>query len=153
MNWRKAVASVAGCLMVAGGIAALIKTNKKEMSADATLQLLQVKMMEQNFDPLLIEELIATFNKRIDTYGEKAFTKWLSKLHYSVPEEFQEEQVAITTYEKYQTWIDEEVEKLENETKLPWQTQTEDLENLDGRARKAQLVLRHRMTELAYELI
>ncbi|MCC2250461.1 hypothetical protein JUJ52_10860 [Virgibacillus sp. AGTR] len=55
-------------------------------------------------------------------------------------------------YRYYRKWIEDEVVKLENETKLSWEEQTEDIEDLNIKARKTQLVLRHR-SDVVLELL
>lgn len=118
-----------------------------------SLKNLKQQMKENQFDPNFIHELSAAFETRINTQGEAEFKKWLKNLHFKVPEEFEGEKEALQVYEKYQSWIDEEVTKLEDETGLPWERQTEDIQHLNHKARKAQLVIRHRLSEIVLELL
>ncbi|ARK32367.1 hypothetical protein [Halalkalibacter krulwichiae] len=117
-----------------------------------TLEAINKKMAEMKFDREFAEEIMNTFKDRINEDGEKAFQKWFSELHYRLPEEFQDEFLAIKRYRQYAKWIEEEVCKLETETKLSWQQQTEDIKDLDDRARKVQLVIRSRLSDIALEL-
>ncbi|MED3645989.1 hypothetical protein P4475_04055 [Halalkalibacterium halodurans] len=117
-----------------------------------TLENIERKMVEYGFDRGLRQKVISAFEKRLTTYGEIDFQLWFSRLHYSTPEEFQHEQVAISLYKTYQPWFDAEVKKLEQETDLSWVEQTEDLVGLQDEARKAQLVLRYRLSEIQLDL-
>ena len=129
------------------------KLNLKDRKVDKiTLENLQMKMNEEKFDKDFKEEIVGVLKQRIEKDGEEEFQKWLSNLHFRVPEEFQDEQTSIRIYEKHHRWLEEEVTKLENETKLSWEIQTEDSENLDDKARKAQLVIRHRLSEIVLDL-
>jgi len=118
-----------------------------------TLPKLEQKMKEEHFDNNLISELMTVLKqKRMET-SEKEFQEWLYNLNFKCPEVFQEEGFAKKIYEKYQYWIEEEIVKLEKETKTSWEMQSEDLKEFDIKARKVQLVIRHRLTEIVLELI
>lgn len=118
-----------------------------------TLYNLEQKMKYEKFPEKLIEELLVEFNKIINEQGERGFQKWLANLHYQVPNPFRSELKAEKIYKNYRNWIEDEVVNLENETKLSWEEQTEDIEDLNIKARKAQLVLRHRISEMILELL
>ncbi|MGK7377645.1 hypothetical protein ACSFXN_07360 [Planococcus sp. 1R117A] len=126
---------------------------KKRHWNEITLEQLEMKMNEENFDKEFIEEILGIFKERIEKHGKEAFGKWIYNLHFRVPEEFQNEKIAISIYEKYHKWLEEEVIKLENETKMSWELQTEDLRGLNNKARKAQLVIRHRLSETVLDLL
>ncbi|MBM4761198.1 hypothetical protein [Bacillus sp. B15-48] len=117
-----------------------------------TLEKIHAKMMEMNFNRGLIIELVDVFKNRINEHGEAAFRKWFSELDYRLPEEFEDESLAIKIYENYSNWIENEVNQLERETKLSWEQQTEDLIELDEKARKVQLVIRNRLSDIALDL-
>lgn len=118
-----------------------------------TLAMIQSKLTELNVDNGFSEEVVTVFKIRIKEQGEKAFRKWFSELHYQVPDEFSDESVAIKMYDNYSIWIEDEISKLEKETKLTWEKQTEDIKRLDDKARKAQLVIRHRLSDIALDLM
>ncbi|WP_044641359.1 hypothetical protein [Risungbinella massiliensis] len=117
-----------------------------------TLPNLEQKMRQEQFDENVIQEILTLFQKRIDTDGQAEFQTWLCNLHYRLPEEFQNEIVATQIYDKCLNWIEQEVKKLKNETKLTWEEQTEDIQSLSFKARKAQLVIRHRLSEVVFDL-
>lgn len=117
-----------------------------------TMENLSKKMLEYDFDKDFMKELLMIFHERIKIDGEKNFQKWLYKLHFQVPEEFQDETIAIEAFNKYSEWIEREVKKLENEIKLSWEIQTEDIQHLDERARKTQLVIRDRLSTIVLDL-
>ncbi|WP_051388453.1 hypothetical protein [Virgibacillus salarius] len=118
-----------------------------------TLYTLEQKMIDKKFPENLIEELLVEFNKIINERGERGFQKCLVNLNYQVPEPYKSELNAEKMYGYYRKWIEDEVVKLENETKLSWEEQTEDIEDLNIEARKTQLVLRHRISDVVLELL
>lgn len=126
---------------------------KNRIYSKFTLENLERKMKEEGFDKGCIADLMSVFKTRISKYGREEFQKWIYYLDFSVPEEFQDEETAIRFYLKHRQWIESEVMKLEKEIKLSWEIQTEDLENLDDRARKAQLVIRDRLTGIVLDLM
>ncbi|WP_042222181.1 hypothetical protein [Oceanobacillus manasiensis] len=121
--------------------------------ANITLDRLEQKMREATFERGLIKGLLLIFEKRIQEQGERAFQHWLVNLHFKCPDEFQNEEKAIQIYDTYYLWLENEVTKLEIETKLRWEEQTEDIKGLDEKARKTQLVIRHRLSEIVLELM
>ncbi|RHW34041.1 hypothetical protein D1B33_14675 [Lysinibacillus yapensis] len=127
-----------------------IKNNNLD---EITVSNLEQKMKHEKFPKKLIEELLFEFNKMINEQGEIEFQKQLASLHYQVPNLFRSELKAEKIYKDYRNWIEDEVVKLENETKLSWEEQTEDIEDLNITARKAQLVLRQRITEVVLDLL
>ncbi|MFC0015253.1 MULTISPECIES: hypothetical protein [Allobacillus] len=118
-----------------------------------TLNNLENKMNEVGFDDDFIKEIIQVFKQKIVEQGEREFQQELVNLHFKCPGEFQSEEKAVQTYDKYHSWLESEVKNLENETKLSWEKQTEDIEELNEKARKTQLVIRHRLSEIVLELI
>lgn len=118
-----------------------------------TLSNLEKKMKEEHFDNNLIKDLIKILEQRIDKLGEKEFQNWLYHLDFKCPEEFQDESVTIKMYENSSSWIEEEIVKLEKEIKLSWEEQSEDLEEFHIKARKVQLVIRHRLYEVVLALL
>lgn len=120
---------------------------------EITLSNLEGKMEEKNFPKKLIEELLVEFNKVINERGESGFQEWIDKLHYQVPDPFGSESKAEEIYKDYGRWVEKEVIDLERETELSWEKQTEDIKGLDMKARKAQLVLRHRISDIVLELL
>ncbi|MBD8069439.1 hypothetical protein [Bacillus sp. PS06] len=121
----------------------MLKTKK------VTLPNLQMKMQEESFDPHFIKELHTIFQKQDPIELESR----LENLHYRLPTEFEDEDTCIRIYQLSQDWIEQEVTKLEDETELSWQVQAEDLKADDERVRKTQVVIRHRLSEIVYELI
>lgn len=126
--------------------------DSKDLS-NLTLSKLEQKMKEERFDNNLIKDLIEVLKQRVIKFGENDFQKWLYHLSFKCPEEFQDESFAIEIYEKYHSWIEEAIVKLEQETKISWEVQSEDLKKFDIKARKVQLVIRHRLSEIVLELI
>ncbi|MEH7235151.1 hypothetical protein [Bacillus sp. JJ1562] len=111
------------------------------------------KMMEQNeFDPSVTKELLTIFQERINKGGEEQFQRWLGKLQFMVPEEFKDEQIATEFYRKHSSWIEQEIREMEEDTEIPWEDLSEDLYELNVEARKAQMVLRDRISELFFDL-
>ncbi|MBA4536517.1 hypothetical protein H1Z61_04980 [Bacillus aquiflavi] len=126
---------------------------KDDNLSNYTLTNIEQMMIKDKFQHEFIKEIIALFRKRIEKYGEKEFQLWFSQLNFTVPEEFQNEKACIQIYEKYHFWFEKEVEKLEKETKLSWEKQTEDIKFLHEKARKVQLVIRHRLSEIQLALL
>lgn len=112
------------------------------------------KIMDQyGFDSGLIHEILEVFQKRMEIYGEGQFQDWYSNLHYTTPKDFQSDEAASKLYERYRRWFDQEVSKLEKETGLSWEEQSEDIASLNEKARKSQLVLRHRLSDIKWDLM
>ena len=126
---------------------------KADRLKNLTLSNLEKKMKEKNFDDNLIIDLIEVWKQRIIKLGEKDFQLWLYNLDFKTPDEFLEESFAIKFYEKYHTWIEKEIVKLEKETKISWEIQSEDLKKFTTKARKVQLVIRHRVSEIVLALM
>lgn len=125
----------------------------KNALKNITLSNIEKKMREEGFDIEFINELISIFQKYKSEKNEKEFQKRIYNLHYRLPEEFREEETCIKIYQRSQWWIENETIKLEKETKLSWEVQTEDIQQLDEKIRKTQLVIRHRLSEIVYNLI
>ncbi|MED3791349.1 hypothetical protein P4571_02670 [Niallia alba] len=124
----------------------------KDLS-NLSLSKLEQKMKEDSFEDNLIKDLIVVLKQRLIEFGERDFQKWLYNLNFKYPEDFQDESFAKEIYEKYQFWVEEEIVRLEKETNISWEVQSEDLEKFDIKARKVQLVIRHRLSEIVLELI
>ena len=129
------------------------KIGRSKKEKQITIHNLALKMKAEQFDNDFIESVLAVFQVRVSKNGEREFQNWIRNLHYRLPEEFQEETTAIQLYEKCEHWIENELAKLEDETKLSWETQAADLNQVDEKARKAQLVIRHRLSEIVLELM
>lgn len=114
---------------------------------------IQDKLYEIGFNKEFAEEIMIILEKRFNKYGEKEFQEWFNGLHYRVPEELKDELLAIKIYEKHSLLIEEQVKELEKETKLSWEIQTEDLMNINEKARKVQLVIRDRLSGIALDLL
>jgi predicted metal-dependent hydrolase len=117
-----------------------------------TLESVKYLMEKEQFDPKVMNELLMMIEKRIKRDGDEQFQKWFSNLHFSVPDEYMDEAVAKAFYQKHSEWIEDEIKKLEEEVLLSWEEQSEDLIELDDEARKAQLVIRHRLTDIYLDL-
>lgn len=133
-------------------LSALIELDNNKANAKITLENIHKKLTEMGFPKELITEIVAILEDRINKNGIKEFQKWFRNLNYRLPEDFQDETLAQQIYENYSQSIETEVAKLEMETKLSWEEQTEDLKELDAQPRKVQLVLRHRLSDLALDL-
>lgn len=118
-----------------------------------TLDNIEQMMIQHEFDKGFIEEILAVFEKRIAMHGEKEFQNWFHNLCFKIPEEFQNEKESVGIYRKYSSWMEREVRKLESETGLSWEEQTADIMYFNAKARKAQLVIRHRLSEIALDLL
>lgn len=118
-----------------------------------TLDNIQNKMYEMGFYKGFVEEIMIILENRFNKYGKEEFQVWFEGLNYRLPEEFNDEKVVINIYEKHSLLIEEHVKKLEQETKLTWEIQTEDLKNSDEKVRKVQLVIRHRLSDIALDLL
>ncbi|WP_070120881.1 hypothetical protein [Bacillus marinisedimentorum] len=121
--------------------------------SNLTLPQLEQKMKEEGFHESVIKDLISVLQEKLIKIGEQDFQKWLYHLNFQVPDGLQNEKSAAEFYEKHHFWIEDELVKLEEETKLSWDVQSVDLKKLDVKARKAQLVIRHRLSEIVLELI
>lgn len=132
-------------------IKSLLDTTNTDV-ANVTLDSIEKAMLQNGFPKALIEEITLFFKNRIDLYGEEIFQEWFGNLHFSLPEEFQGEREANQFYHRYSSWIEKELKKLEAETGITWQKQSEDLGHISDGARKTQLVFRHRITEVYYDL-
>lgn len=126
---------------------------KKNKFEYLTLENIKNKLLEMNFNKELANEIMVTLNKRKNECGKVKLKEWLNELNYRVPEDFQDEMTAINIYNKYSQWVEEEISRIENEIKLSWEKQSEDLKELDEKARKVQLILRQRLTDIVLELV
>lgn len=126
--------------------------NKNALN-NITLPNIEKKMREEEFDSEFIDELISIFQKHNAEENQKEFQTRMYNLHYRLPEEFQEQETCNRFYQSSARWIEDEVSKIENEIKLSWEVQTEDIQELDENIRKTQLVIRHRLSEIVYDLI
>ncbi|WP_208585949.1 hypothetical protein [Gracilibacillus suaedae] len=118
-----------------------------------SLENIQKAMYEMGYYKEFVEEIITTLEKRVNKYSEEEFQEWFNKLNYRLPDEFSDEIFAIKIYENHSFLIEEEVIKLEKETELPWEKQAEDLKNINEKARKVQLVIRNRLSDIALDLL
>ncbi|RCW73066.1 hypothetical protein [Saliterribacillus persicus] len=130
----------------------ILGMDRKGLS-NLTLNELEQKMREEQFDDNLIKDLMEVLKQRLIKYGESEFQKWLYNLNFRCPEEFQNESLALEFYERNHAWIEEQTAKLEQETNISWLVQAEDLKDYNINARKVQLVIRHRLSEIVLELI
>jgi anaerobic ribonucleoside-triphosphate reductase len=131
----------------------LFGSKDRKLLVNITLDNIQNKMYEMDFYKEFVEEIMIILENRFNKYGKKEFQEWFDGLNYRLPEEFNDEKVAIKIYEKHSFFIEEQVKKLEQETKLNWEIQTEDLKNSDEKVRKVQLVIRHRLSDIALDLL
>ena len=118
-----------------------------------TLKNIQEKMYKIGFNKQFTEELMVFLQNIFDVYGDKRFQQWFIRWHYRIPEEFKDESLAVKLYEKHSLLIEEHIEALEKGTKSSWEIQTEDLKNIDEKARKSQLVIRNRLWDIALDLL
>ncbi|MCA1066139.1 hypothetical protein QTG56_25370 (plasmid) [Rossellomorea sp. AcN35-11] len=118
-----------------------------------TLHNIEEMMTNEGFDVKFIDGLLYSFKKRIEVHGEDQFRKWICELNYTLPEEFHNKETCLSVYERSSEWIEEEIRRLEAETRLSWTEQAADLEIEDERACKVQLVIRHRLTEVISDIL
>jgi hypothetical protein len=117
-----------------------------------TIHAIKYSMVTENFDPKVIEELLSMLENRLKRDGDELFQQWFRNLNFSVPEEYQDEAIAKEFYQHHSEWIENEINMLEEEVLLSWQEQSEDLIGLEDEARKVQLVIRHRLTDIYLDL-
>lgn len=129
------------------------KKLKNKLLAMLNLENLEKKMQRSGFPEKLIEEIIDDFKVVKNERGDKKFSEWMYKLNYKIPEPYQDEVKAENIYTKHKTWIERENVKLEDETELSWQEQSADLTHVSTEARKAQLVLRQRISDLVLNIL
>lgn len=125
----------------------------KQLVATLTLNNLEKEMNRTTFPKGLIKEMRTHFTNIIDEEGENEFSKRMYNLHFQIPEPYEAEDLAEHVYNRYGNWIEREIVNLENETALPWQEQSADLENVSTAARKVQLVLRHRISDVVLNIL
>ena len=118
-----------------------------------TLDNIQNKMYVIGFNKEFVEEIMIILEERFNKYGKKEFQEWFNGLHYRIPDEFNDELLAIKIYEKHSLLIEEQVKEIEKETNLSWELQTEELKNINEKARKVQLVIRDRLSGIALDLL
>ncbi len=126
---------------------------RKRLYSRLTLENLRSKMIENNFSKAFVSDLNAVLRERKNKTGEKEFQKSLHNLHYSLPKEFQDENTALKFYLKHREWVEKEINNLEHEIKLTWETQAEDLQSPDDRVKKVQLVVRQRISDTVMEVL
>ncbi|PKR77355.1 hypothetical protein CEY16_11525 [Halalkalibacillus sediminis] len=118
-----------------------------------SLEKIETAMYEMGFNRDFVEEIITPLEKRVSKYGENEFQEWFNELNYRLPGEFKDELFATKIYENHKLLIEEEVINLEKETKLPWKIQAKDLKDINEKARKVQLVIRHRLSDIALDML
>lgn len=118
-----------------------------------TLKNIEVKLYELGFTEVVVTDLMAILEKRYEQYGEQKFQEWFNGLHFRVPEEFKDEKFVTEFYQKHADFIEKQVKQLESETELSWEVQTEDIKQLNEKARKVQLVVRDSLSGIALELL
>lgn len=124
----------------------------KDRHVNITLDNIKNKMYEVGFDKEFVEDIMIILEKRFHENGKEKFQAWFYGLNYKLPEEFHDEIVAIKIYEKHSQLIEEQIKMLEKETKLSWDIQSEDIINMNEKARKVQLVIRDRLSGIALDL-
>lgn len=117
-----------------------------------TLEKIEKGMEHYEFSEFVQEVLIGMFKERIQQYGEDEFKMYMYNLHFTVPQEIADERIAIQLYDRNQYWFEKEVKKLESELNLSYEEQSEDLEHLHVKARKVQLVIRHRISGIILDI-
>jgi len=120
---------------------------------ELTIYNLKLGMKKEKFPEKLIEDTLDEFNKIINELGEQEFREWLVNLHFQIPEPFKNELRAEEIYNNYENWVEREIVNLESETNLSWEKQSEDIANVNIKARKTQLALRHRISEVVLDLL
>ncbi|MBM7840818.1 hypothetical protein JOC54_004111 [Alkalihalobacillus xiaoxiensis] len=126
----------------------------KKSPTNLTIKAIEAKLAEYGFSNGFTQEVGSVLAERKKEFdNDTLFQKWLTRLHYRLPEGFKSEGKAAQLYDQYKIEIDHVLKQLEQETKLSWQTQTEDLNYLNESARKCQLVIRHRLTEAIDEIL
>jgi primase-polymerase (primpol)-like protein len=126
-------------------------SNKKHLR-DLTISNLEQQMKKEKFNENFTATILEVLKARLVKYGDAGFQEWLYELNFNIPEEFTDESLALNIYLMNEKWMEEELVKLEHETGLSWEVQAEDLQSTDMRVIKAQLVTRHRLSEIILEL-
>ncbi|WP_062047116.1 hypothetical protein [Bacillus sp. JCM 19034] len=124
----------------------------RDLLVNINLENIKKKMYEIGFNKEIVEDIMVVLEKRFRQNSKENFQDWFYGLNYRLPEEFNDEIVAIKIYEKHSQLIEEQIKILENETKLSWEIQSEDIININEKARKVQLVLRDRLSAIALDL-
>ncbi|MEC2073759.1 hypothetical protein [Alkalihalophilus marmarensis] len=130
-----------------------LKLRKKPNLSNITINNIEKKMNEVGFNKSFIEEIKSVLDRRLSKYGEQKFQEWFGSLNYSLPEEFNDETVSIKLYEEHSSLVEEQVKKLEKESKLTWGEQTVDLIGQNEKSRKVKLVIRHRLSDIMLDLL
>lgn len=129
------------------------RNKKTKLLAMLNLTNLKSEMNRVKFPAGLIEEILDDFKIVKNERGESGFSEWIFNLNFQIPEPYQSEVKAKNMYTNYGDWIEREIVKLEHETELFWQEQSVDLKHVSIEARKAQLVLRHRISEAVLNIL
>ena len=74
---------------------------KDKSLVNITLHNIQNKMYVIGFNKEFVEVIMIILEKRFNDYGEKEFQEWFNGLHYRIPDEFNDELLAIKIYEKH----------------------------------------------------
>lgn len=145
-----ALLSVLALVAFIAGINMIWKAVKRKPTIN--LEKIKQQMLDLNMDNAFVDEVISFLRQGEERVGQERFQQWLHEADYSIPLELQRDERWIELYDRHQEQIEEEVKKLEVETKLPWQEQTEDVSELEEKARKVVLVVRHRVSGAILEL-
>ncbi|WP_026907731.1 hypothetical protein [Paucisalibacillus globulus] len=130
----------------------MLKRLFRRQQPPVTIHAIKYRMVTESFDPKVIDELLSMLENRLKRDGDELFQQWFRNLNFSLPEEYQDESVAKEFYQHHSKWIENEIKMLEEEVLLSWKEQSEDLKGLEDEARKAQLVIRHRLTDIYLDL-
>ncbi|MGM8211854.1 hypothetical protein ACLIBH_03560 [Virgibacillus sp. W0430] len=117
-----------------------------------TLEKIDAGMEAYNFSHDVKNFLLDAFKERIRQQGINEFKMYIYNLHFTVPQEIEDEHTAAQLYELNEVWFDQEVKKLENELKIPFEEQAEDLADKHINVRKTQLVIRHRLSSIILDI-
>lgn len=124
----------------------------QEELSKITLDKIKKGMDHYNFSKQVQKVLLEMFKERIKHFGEDEFKMYIYNLHFTVPQEIEDETIASKLYDSNQYWFEKEIKKLESELNMSYEEQSEDLEHLNVKARKAQLVIRHRLYTIILDI-
>ncbi|MGM8364238.1 hypothetical protein ACLIBG_02030 [Virgibacillus sp. W0181] len=118
-----------------------------------TIEKIEKGMEADGFSENVKKELLSLFEERIRQQGLGEFKMYIYNLHFMVPQEIEDEKTATKLYENNEAWFEKEISNLENELQLSYEKQSEDLEPMNVKARKAQLVIRHRFSSIILDIL
>lgn len=117
-----------------------------------TLEKIEKGMEAYKFPANIKADLLTFFHERVRQQGINEFRLYMYNLPFTVPQEIENERIAKALYEENEAWFEAEINNLEDALQLTFEVQSEDLNHLHVAARKVQLVIRHRLSEITLDI-